>query len=119
MTLTANIRRAGVLLFALLLFVAAIGPSCLMSAAPAMAVPMHAEMPDPSDCGSNQGDSVSDCPHDDSKQVVYDLSHFENVFFSVALAFEAPLPIVSVGRLLAVADSEPLPPPSHQVPLRV
>lgn len=120
MTFSAGIRRVGTIGFALLLFVAAVGPSCLMSAMPAMAAPMHTTAPDPMDCDRDAGGSLASCPHSAPAKAAYDFTRFDDVQpFVLTSAFEAPSPLVSFDRLYPRAEREPSPPPSLKVPLRL
>jgi hypothetical protein len=63
LTLSFDIRRAGVLGLTLLFVLAVVGPACLLFASSAMAMPSH-NVP-ASGCDSSGDPSLGVCPHED------------------------------------------------------
>lgn len=112
-TLSLDIRRIGLMLLTLLIAMAVIGPSCLLFASHAFAMPEHA----PKGCDGT-GSSMDACPHDDeakSPAVVADTAPLA----AVALA-TGPAVVPTVGDAgIAQTEQPPGAPVAHLTPLRI
>jgi hypothetical protein len=142
MARTIDMGRAGLFGIALLLFLAVVGPSCLLSASVSMAAPlspMHEGAPvqssgmhahnggapshapsQPSDCGSDDSDGA--CPHADSGKLNAVSVQDDDVPAAAVLTAFVEIPVhapASVGRVLMRAERRPAPPPAHLTPLRL
>lgn len=119
MTIAFDIRRSAVFGLALLLFMAVIGPACLLSASQAMGMPMG-PMPAPMDCDTDGNETVGACPHASSAKIVGDVARTNAPAVDVALVTPEPLLAPVVGtRMIPRAERLSSPPPSHLTPLRL
>jgi len=104
----------------LLLFLAAVGPACLMYASTAMGMPMGQPHPAPMDCGDNQGSSDAACPHSNPVEVTKDSVRDDGPPLAVVAIADVSLPVFS-GTSLGISRAEGYlsPPPSQLIPLRL
>lgn len=121
MHLLLDIRRATLFAVALLVFLAVVGPACLMQASEAFGVPMDSHPMAPMDCESDgTGPGAAPCPHANPIDPVGDKSRSDAPRIDAIFAVTAPSIIVaSVPRfdsgVVAIAEA----PPSHLTPLRL
>lgn len=111
MTYSFDIRRIGLLALTLLIALAVIGPSCLVFASHAFAMPSHA----PKGCESS-GKSMGVCPHaGDTKVKVVT----PQASLAVPALPASPLSVPQINISVAQTEQPPGAPVAHLTPLRI
>jgi len=115
-----DMRRITLAGLTLLLFLAAVGPACLLLATTAMGMPSGASQPAPMDCGDRGRDMSAACPHADPVEVTRDTSALHEPLLDIAVVEEI-VPTDDAGMTLVRSRAERYesPPPSQLIPLRL
>ena len=121
MHLLLDIRRATLFAVALLVFLAVVGPACLMQASEALGMPMDSHPMAPMDCESDgTSPSAAPCPHANPVDPVGDNLRSDTLRVDAVFVVAAPSIVVTTVsqfdvRDVALAEA----PPSHLTPLRL
>jgi len=119
-TISHRIRRTTLFGLALLLFLVAVGPACLMYASEAIGMPMGMPHPAPMDCGDTDGDSSVACPHSNSVEITNSTQRSDAVTLDIVAVTDVVAPMqVSANVLFVRAERYLSPPPSQLIPLRL
>lgn len=113
MTLSLDIRRIGLMFLTLLIAMAVIGPSCLMFATHAFAMPDHA----PKGCDGG-GSSMDACPHDDPVSTTAVVLDNTPLVAPVVALEPASAPTAGQARIVQT-EQPPGAPVAHLTPLRI
>ena len=121
MHLLLDIRRATLFAVALLVFLAVVGPACLMQASEALGVPMDSHPMAPMECESEGSiPSASPCPHANPIDPVGDNLRSDTPRVEAVFVVAAPsIVVTSVTRFDSGDVTLAVAPPSHLTPLRL
>lgn len=121
MHLLLDIRRATLFAVALLVFLAVVGPACLMQASEAFGVPMDSHPMTPMDCESDgTSPSAAPCPHANPIDPVGDKSRSDAPRVDAVFVVTTPGVVVTSAPQLDAGDvALAAAPPSHLTPLRL